>query len=297
MTELKADSQSTQIPQDQPSPKKRRTSRLAKEPTAQPEVNPETADAASAEATPKRKRQSSAKSSPKTKPQTALKSKQTSSTPVKPIWEVSRSTIAAQPAPREHDVQQFRQQIASILEEMLEDMEGLKAIAQDIESPDQRASGVELPVYPPKSVAPPPAAEPPLPRPEAMNGTTQMPSSPIPALSLPPHLSQPPRRRVRRRTLKSIALRIWQRVVKLPPQPSEVALDAVLWIGASTGLRYGLYLIASSLPVLGLPIALLVFVPALMAIYAALFLPQVSPIILYRLLLITAGLVIGGKLL
>lgn len=287
MTELKADSQSTRV-QGQPSAKTRRTSRLADQPVS-PEVNESVAS--EPEATPKRKRQQNPKTPAKTKRQAATKSKQTISTQVKPIWDVSRSTIASRFAQLEQELQHISQQSASIVEEM----DALRAIAQDVDTPDRKASSIELPVYPAKSEglaqpSSPPASDP-LPElqmPEVMQARA---SSPIPASS------RRSSRRSRRHTLKSVALQVWQRATHLPPKPSAIALDALLWLLASMGLRYGLSAIATSLPALALPISMLVFVPALMAIYAALFLPQVNSVSVYRLLLITVGLLIGGKLL
>jgi hypothetical protein len=251
------------------------------------------------EVAPKRKRQPSTKTPAKTKRQAATKSKQTISTQVKPIWDVSRSTIASRFAQLEQELQHISQQSASIVEEM----EALRAIAQDVDASDRKASSLELPVYSAKaegSAQPssPAASEslpeqmPELQMPEVMQARTA--SSPIPAFSAS---SRRPSRRSRRHTLKSVALQIWQRATHLPSKPSAIALDALLWIFASIGLRYGLSAIASSLPALALPVSMLVFVPALMAIYAALFLPQVNSVSVYRLLLITVGLLIGGKLL
>ncbi|MBW4539175.1 MAG: hypothetical protein KME43_08505 [Myxacorys chilensis ATA2-1-KO14] len=301
MTELKADSQSTRV-QGQSSAKTRRTSRLADQP-----VSPEGSEsvASEPEVAPKRKRQLNTKTPAKTKRQAATKSKQTISTQVKPIWDVSRSTIASRFAQLEQELQHISQQSASIVEEM----EALRAIAQDVDASDRKASGLELPVYSAKSdsakseesaqPSSPAASEslpelqmPELQMPEVMQARTA--SSPIPAFSAS---SRRPSRRSRRHTLKSVALQVWQRATHLPSKPSAIALDALLWILASIGLRYGLSAIASSLPALALPISMLVFVPALMAIYAALFLPQVNSVSVYRLLLITVGLLIGGKFL
>lgn len=295
MTELKADSQSTRV-QGQSSAKTRRTSRLADQPIL---TEGSESVASEPEVAPKRKRQPSTKTPAKTKRQAATKSKQTISTQVKPIWDVSRSTIASRFAQLEQELQHISQQSASIVEEM----EALRAIAQDVDTSDRKSSGLELPVYSAKSEgsaqpSSPAASEslpeqmPKLQMPEVMQAQTA--SSPIPAFSAS---SRRPSRRSRPHTLKSIALQIWQRATHLPSKPPAIALDALLWILASVGLRYGLSAIASSLPALALPISMLVFVPALMAIYAALFLPQVNSVSVYRLLLITVGLLIGGKLL
>ena len=341
MTDLKTDSQSTRTTQGQPSAKKRRASRLANEPLPLSEETTELAESVSSKEAPnkeapKRKRQqTAAQATTKTRRQATTKAKQTISTQVKPIWEVSRSTIAARFAHLEQELQQISQQSAAIVEEM----EALRAIAHDVEAHETKGSPeVDLPRYAAKpSVSAPPCStaashslptshptvtDPiatenlsaqPLASAQDLEGHFQrsevrppftQPSSPLPPRS--PASRSFPSRRVRHRTLKSAVLHLWQRLTQLP-QPSSlvstemrpvvIALDALLWVLASAGLRYGLNVVASSLPLLGLPISVLIFVPALAAIYAALFLPHASSVGIYRLLLITIGLLIGGKLL
>lgn len=87
-----------------------------------------------------------------------------------------------------------------------------------------------------------------------------------------------------------------KRCLTLPDQHSGVAIDAALWVLAAAGLRIGLKYLAFSVPILAAPVNILLFVPALVAVYSALFMPQVNRVGIYRLLLVTMGLFVGGKL-
>ncbi|MER3433991.1 MAG: hypothetical protein C4288_11295 [Leptolyngbya sp. ERB_1_1] len=90
--------------------------------------------------------------------------------------------------------------------------------------------------------------------------------------------------------------RMMQRSLRLPEQNSGIAIDAALWVFAAAGLRIGLKYLVMAVPILNFPIILLMFVPALLAAYAALFIPKANRIGIYRLLLVSLGLFVGGRL-
>jgi hypothetical protein len=84
--------------------------------------------------------------------------------------------------------------------------------------------------------------------------------------------------------------------VTLPKRAIAVPIDAVLWVLAAAGLRIALKQLVFLFPVLTTTVNVLIFVPALMAIVAALFLPGANRVGIYRLLLVALGLFVGGKL-
>jgi hypothetical protein len=82
----------------------------------------------------------------------------------------------------------------------------------------------------------------------------------------------------------------------IPKQPGTIAIDAGLWTLVAMGLRVGLQIAIAGLPWLALPLNLLMLLPAATAAYLAFCVPQSSTAIVYRLLLITLGLFLGGRL-
>ncbi|NJK53826.1 MAG: hypothetical protein HC936_15380 [Leptolyngbyaceae cyanobacterium SU_3_3] len=111
-----------------------------------------------------------------------------------------------------------------------------------------------------------------------------------------PNPSPPPSRRRRPRSLRGYFHRLAPSLA-LPKQPIARVGDALLWILAAAGFRIGLGFLIHTFPMLAAPMSLLMFVPAIAAAYLAVFVPRSSPITLYRLLLVTLGLFVGGKLL
>lgn len=125
-------------------------------------------------------------------------------------------------------------------------------------------------------------------------------SAPIPSFSpsprLPVSLSSACPAPRRRSTLRFYGQQFKQQALRLPRKRLFLVLDNVLWVLAAAGLQYLLKLLAVSAPFLGGPVAGLIVVPAFFAAYAAFFSPNANAIALYRLLLVTLGLFIGGKL-
>jgi hypothetical protein len=72
--------------------------------------------------------------------------------------------------------------------------------------------------------------------------------------------------------------------------------DAVLWIVGAAAVRFAANLLLASIPSLTPIVTLLLFVPAILAIVLTFFVPNASFLIIYRLFLISIGLLLGGKL-
>jgi hypothetical protein len=81
------------------------------------------------------------------------------------------------------------------------------------------------------------------------------------------------------------------------PAPAFTLPDAVIWVVGSMIARVGINLVLSSFPGLWLPIAALILTPAAIAIYQIAISPETGSIWGYRLFLVMAGLLIGGRLL
>ncbi len=260
MTELKTESQSTRITQTQPSAKRQ----LAK-PIAEPPSASESLDESTTEATPaKKRRTTNTGRSTKTKSQATNKlPNQSASTRVKLTWEATPSIEAV--------LAHFNEQLNATWTAIDE----LKATVEKMQAQDgTRSNDVRLPLEAPR----PPQS------------TLKSPQPSIPPFR--PATRIPTARTRRRKPLP----RIMQRVLRLPEQNSGIAVDAALWVLAAAGLRIGLKYLVMAVPILNFPIILLIFVPALLAAYAALFIPQANRIGIYRLLLVTLGLFVGGKL-
>lgn len=83
-----------------------------------------------------------------------------------------------------------------------------------------------------------------------------------------------------------------------PAAPPSFSLpDAVIWVVGSTIARVGINLVLASFPGLWLPIVALILTPAAIAIYQIAVSPETGSIWGYRLFLVMAGLLIGGRLL
>jgi hypothetical protein len=111
---------------------------------------------------------------------------------------------------------------------------------------------------------------------------------------------------------------LWQRLSKLTSQfiahrrkasktsrnhaapvavPSFSLPDAVIWVVGATIARVGINLVLASFPGLWLPVVALILTPAAIAIYQIAVSPETGSIWGYRLFLVMAGLLIGGRLL
>jgi hypothetical protein len=106
----------------------------------------------------------------------------------------------------------------------------------------------------------------------------------------------------RRSALSWISL-IWQQVItglpNLVPIPRgrwQKGLDAGLWILGAVLLRLASRVLLWGLPGLTGPLYLLMLAPAGLAAYLAFVVPNSNTAVIYRLLLLTLGLFIGGKL-
>jgi hypothetical protein len=117
--------------------------------------------------------------------------------------------------------------------------------------------------------------------------------SPTPGMSAPRRNSTG--RTVGRDLWRTIERTIGQ-YLELPRKPFDRFGDAVLWIAASAILRVGSRYVLASFPMLAPVLSLLLLAPAVMALYLAFCVPKAGWIPIYRLFLITFGLVVGGKL-
>ena len=279
-----------------------------------------TTDAPVQEAAPARKRRAAtAKTAAKTK-QTSLKAKQTTSTQVKSIWEPTQPSITARFQHLEQELRQLKTQADQINQQSIEiqsEMQELRTIAHSAHpqapavakqtSPAASSQSAELNIPPflldrrASKIEPVAAATPSDDRTiaSADPSVVKPKISPVNPSETPPRFSTAPRPKMavapRRRTLRYY----WQRLqprLQLPQRRGVIAIDAVIWTLAATGLRIGLTLLTKSLPFLNLPIFLLLFCPAVLAGYLAFCVPKSSPVLIYRLLLLTLGLLIGGKL-
>jgi CBS-domain-containing membrane protein len=85
-------------------------------------------------------------------------------------------------------------------------------------------------------------------------------------------------------------------LVPIPRGRWQKVLDAGLWVLGAVLLRLALKVLLWGLPVLTVPVYLLMLAPAGLAAYLAFAVPNSSTAVIYRLLLLTLGLFIGGKL-
>jgi hypothetical protein len=223
---------------------------------------------------------------------------------VKLTWEPSPSIEAT--------LHQFNEQLNATWVAIDE----LKATVERMQAQDLR-SGVRLPLEPPKEqmsdrayqeqrAIPPQAPQtriqptvipsaPQSPDQVPVRSRVRVPERPQPGAipAFRPTSGSPTSARLRRRKTINIFM---QSILKLPTKNVGIAIDAALWVMASAGLRVGLEALITAIPILRIPVMLLVFVPALLAAYAALFIPQVNRIGIYRLLLLALGLFVGGRI-
>lgn len=87
---------------------------------------------------------------------------------------------------------------------------------------------------------------------------------------------------------------LWLRALAFPPRPIDLTLQAVCWVSSScflaTAIKTGLTL---TLPVLGGILLLVVLPAALAGLYAFCTFPRLQPLLIYRLVLIAIGGVVG----
>jgi hypothetical protein len=235
----------------------------------------------------------------------------------------------------EHELQQLKSQAAQINQQSVEiqtEMAELRTIAHEVTLPkslgSDRKSNSE-PSMPSFMRQAPIRQNSPIPNPSVQNSPAQsspIQSSPLQNSSIRPEtfstpdppikssakspiadstlaslksLRNPSPRSSRRRRPRSLRGYFHRLAfsLALPKQPIAIVCDALLWTLAAAGFRIGLGFLIHALPILATPMSLLMFVPAIAAAYLAVFVPRSSPITLYRLLLVTLGLFVGGKLL
>jgi hypothetical protein len=71
--------------------------------------------------------------------------------------------------------------------------------------------------------------------------------------------------------------------------------DAVLWIVLSAVVRVGVRFLIMLYPAISPVVTILMFIPPALAVYLAVFVPRAGFVSVYRLFLITLGLLLGGK--
>lgn len=233
----------------------------------------------------------------------------------------------------EHELTQLKTQANQISQQSAEiqtEMEALRAISssypQEVAQPSSlapapevtqpRKTGPSMPSFMKSPALPlqPVSPEVPLISQTVSQTSTRdlQPVSPqVSPASKPKPISQKPLAASTRATLKSLknptspsrrrrsphyALHRLAPSLGLPKKPIARLLDALLWTLAAAGLRIGLNFLVGMIPFLALPIAVLMVGPAIAAAYLAFFVPRSSPVMVYRLLLVTFGFLIGGKL-
>lgn len=287
MTDVKTESQSTRITQTQPTAKRPPTQSTIGEPLSASESNQESAGSSDESTTDapstKKRRTTKTEKAPAAKTSTTKLStskrqatsktpNQSASTRVKLTWEASPSLEVV--------LTQFNEQLNATwvaIDELRSTVEQMQAQDRTRQShPVQpQAATVRLPLEP-TPVRPAPSA----PRPPQTGIPPFRPTSPHPA--------RPRRRKPLHRLI--------QRCLRLPEQNAGLAIDAAIWILAAAGLRIGLNSLVAAMPLLNIPVIALMCIPALLAAYAAFFIPQANRVGIYRLLLVTLGLFVGGKL-
>jgi hypothetical protein len=310
MTELNPDSQSVPA---QSKPKRTRSTKTAKADTIlATEARAPVSEPI--EAPPKRQRKSTATTkTTRSKPQAAPKNnQQVATTQVKLAWEMPTSAVGARFSQLEQELHHLKGQANEVhdqIGEILSEMDQLRAIAKSVTEESDR-SEVQLPDWRPQP-------EPPKPEPavdvSALRQALQ--ESPVAAMKPKqprlPERSQQPRIRSqaiptfapqtsqrsirRRRNLRYYLHQLQKHTLQMPEHPALIAMDSALWVLASAGLQYAIKFVATSLGFVGGGTGLIV-IPVLATIYLAFFQPNANAIVIYRLLLITLGLFVGGKL-
>ena len=87
---------------------------------------------------------------------------------------------------------------------------------------------------------------------------------------------------------------LWLRALAFPPRPVDLVLQAVCWVSSAcfitSAIKAGLTL---TLPVMGAILLIVVCPAALAGLYAFCTFPRLQPLLIYRLVLIAIGSVIG----
>jgi hypothetical protein len=91
---------------------------------------------------------------------------------------------------------------------------------------------------------------------------------------------------------RKLRLKQW---LSLPQTPLDRLGDAALWVVIAAVVRVGIKFLLLAFPALAPVTTLLMLAPAAIAAYLAIFVPKAGWISIYRLFLITLGLVLGGK--
>ncbi len=280
-----------------------------------------TEDLPAQETVARKRRASTSKTVAKTKQPTPLKAKQTAATQVRLTWEPTQPSIVERFQHLEQELRQLKTQADQINQQSIEiqsEMQELRTIAHTAHPQAQTEATVKQSSLPSESSQSAELNIPPFLR-DRRTAKTQLAAittllersdrlaeravaqPPIASVnpSDPPRFSTAPRPKTvvapRRRTLRYYWKRLQPRL-DLPKTRRAIAVDALIWTSVAAGLRIGLTLLAKSLPFLSTPLFLLLFCPAMLAGYLAFCVPNSKPIVIYRLLLLTLGLVIGGNL-
>ena len=87
---------------------------------------------------------------------------------------------------------------------------------------------------------------------------------------------------------------LWLRALAFPPRPVDLTLQAVCWVSSAcfitSAIKAGLTL---TLPVVGGILLIVVLPAALAGLYAFCTFPRLQPLLIYRLVLIAIGCVVG----
>ncbi len=94
---------------------------------------------------------------------------------------------------------------------------------------------------------------------------------------------------------KKLGFRLRQ-LLQVPAKPMDRLGDAVLWVVLAAVARLGSRILLLSNPALTPIVVGLMLAPAALAVYLALFVPKAGFVSIYRLFLITLGLLLGSKL-
>jgi hypothetical protein len=313
-SELQSDSQAVPT---QSKPKRTRSTKTAKADSILTTEQKTVSESAQASTKRKRKPAAPTKTTP-SKTQAATKNnQQIATTQVKLAWEMPTSTVGARFAQLEQELHHLKGQANEVndqIGEILSEMDQLRAIAKSVTEESDRGE-VQLPALEPPRPIPQPEKpklgpdvdftalrqalqEPPV---AAMNSQRtripqHTPQTRIQSQAIPPFSPQAAQRPIRRRRNLRYYLHQFQKhALQMPTHPALIAMDSALWVLASAGLQYAIKFVATSLGIAGGGTGLIV-IPVLATIYLAFFQPNANAIAIYRLLLITLGLFVGGKL-
>ncbi|MBD2020965.1 hypothetical protein H6F43_12325 [Leptolyngbya sp. FACHB-36] len=113
---------------------------------------------------------------------------------------------------------------------------------------------------------------------------------PTPVVAQPPLVRPPSLRKSKPRKFQL------RQLLQLPRKPIDRLGDAALWIVLAVVARIGCRLLLVAVPTLTPIVLLLMLAPATFAVYLAIFTPKAGVLSIYRLFLVTLGLLLGGKL-